>query len=64
MTAAKQLTLAPTPTLPLDPHELLGLDPAERGLLYNEVDLDFQQRACAEEALRTIARGEYRENAR
>jgi hypothetical protein len=45
--------------LPLDPFELVGLEPLERGKLYNLSDLHSEQRACTEEAIRMIERGEY-----
>ena len=56
MTAAQ---LAPAASLPLDPAELLDLEPLERGRLYNLLDLDSWQRGCAEEARRMVAAGTY-----
>lgn len=59
MTAPAQLTFAPKATLPLDPAELTGLVPLDRGKLYNALDLDSWQRACAEEARRRVLSGHY-----
>jgi hypothetical protein len=47
--------------LPFDPRELAGLAAPTRGRLYDELALDLSQRQAAEEAVRAVLRGDYRE---
>lgn len=46
-------------SLPIDPTALAGLEPVERGKLYNGIDLDPSQRQCVEAALRMVEAGSY-----
>lgn len=64
MTGAAQMALPVEAKLPVDPYELLDLEPIERGYFYNEVDLDSWQRACTEEARRMVLAGTYPEAGR
>jgi hypothetical protein len=65
---APQLALPVNPGLPIDPRQLVDLEPIERGRLYNAVDggcpdggLDSWQRGCVEQAIRLIRAGRYPE---
>ncbi|MGH2973883.1 MAG: hypothetical protein ACRDLL_03315 [Solirubrobacterales bacterium] len=52
-------------TLPLDPRQLVAVaEPLDRGLLYNEIDLDHSQRRAAEDARRMCLAGTYPEAVR
>jgi hypothetical protein len=56
---AGQLALGPgLGALPLDHRALLRMTPPERGELYDRLDLDREQRSCAEQALRLLRAAE------
>jgi hypothetical protein len=69
--AVAQLALPVEAKLPLDPRQLVDLEPIERGKLYNTLPggapdggLDSWQRGCVEQAIRLIRAGEYPEAGR
>jgi hypothetical protein len=60
MSAAAQLALPVTATLPLDPVALATIEPAiRRGAIYRDLDLDSWQIACIEQARRLVLAGTY-----
>lgn len=59
MSAARQLQLQTGATLPVDPRKPVDVAPLDRGLAYNEIDLDFRQREAVEEARRMVIAGAY-----
>jgi hypothetical protein len=46
--------------LPVDPAEVASLTTPERGRLYDELGLDFEQRQACEDACRLVLAGRYR----
>jgi hypothetical protein len=59
--ASSQLQLPPGARLPIDPTDLVDVEPIDRGRAYNVIDLDSWQRACVEEARRMVIAGTYPE---
>lgn len=57
-------TTEPGTSIPIDPRELVGLEPIQRGKRYNVADLDHSQRRAVEQALRMVVEGTYPEAGR
>jgi hypothetical protein len=49
----------PLEGLPLDPVEVSGLQAPDRGRLYQQIGLDFEQIQAIEDAVRAVLAGQY-----